>query len=242
MLDRAMLDNPRNRTEVFAQTQFGKPCRVMNKLNVGSTALRGVVASALMIFSAPAEDTQIGPASQSASTTNEIVRAQPVKSESGFTTATSATAEKHSAGIGDILRMAHAGVSTDVIMVYVENSPIAYTLNASDVIALKEHAVPDEVTKALVKRGADLKTQVRRLLEEKGTRLAYVLGAQRKGGFDPESYDYFQYYYLYPRTLAFANQRMFAPYGSSAGAPSFGYGYYGPLPFRPLPPSVFRGQ
>jgi hypothetical protein len=204
-------------------------------------ALIGALVSTLMLSSVDAQEAQSGGTSPSAFATNEVTRSQSAKRENP-TAITSGAAEKHSAGIDDILRMTKAGVSTDVIIVFIENSPIAYSLNASDVIALKEHAVPDEVTKALVKRGTDLKTQVRRLLEEKGTRLAYALGTRRSGGFDPESYDYFQYYYLYPRTLAYANQRMFTPYGSSVGVPSWGYGYYGPLPFRPLPPSAFRGQ
>jgi len=53
---------------------------------------------------------------------------------------------------------------------------------------------------------------------------------------DPESYDYFQYYYLYPRTLASVNERIYSSYPWVAGYPGYAYGYGAPWGFggRPL--------
>src|SRR5437667_385631 len=48
---------------------------------------------------------------------------------------------QYSAGIGDILKMVAAKVDAEVVKAYIKNSPIPYTLNASEIIALKEHGV-----------------------------------------------------------------------------------------------------
>ena len=54
------------------------------------------------------------------------------------------------------------------------------------------------------------------------------------GALDPDSYHYFWYYHLYPRTLAAANQRL-GNYGAPYG---YGFGYNGP--FYPAPYGYFR--
>ena len=104
--------------------------------------------------------------------------------------------------------------------------------------ALKEQAFPDELTLAMMKRGAALRMQARQALAS-ATAPASAGGSNRRYyRLDPESYDYFQYYYLYPRTLAAANQRFFSANGLAPGFGPYAYGYYGPPPFWPLPPSA----
>jgi hypothetical protein len=146
---------------------------------------------------------------------------------------------KLSTGVGEILKMSKAGVSQGVIKTYIENSTIAYTLNADDIIALKEHGVSDELTTAMVKRGSTLRTQM-----DQASNVPAIpsvsLRSRRGGAFDPESYDYFQYYYLYPRTLAAANQRLYSYSGSFYDFPGYGYGYSGPMTFRAAPGYPFR--
>jgi len=123
------------------------------------------------------------------------------------------------AGIGEILKMLDAGVSSEVIKVYIENSAMAYHLSAGDVIGLKEHGATDDLTTALLKRGAEIRARGE---ASPGVAAPVFAGAQ-PGPFhlDPEGYDYFQYYYLYPRTLASAYERL-----GFYGPPPYGYGYY----------------
>jgi len=142
---------------------------------------------------------------------------------------------KYSAGVDEILNMVQAGVSAEVIKAYIENSPVAYNLSATDIIALKEHSVPDELTTALMRRGATLRMQVR----QSQTPAVPPPPTRRYYRLDPESYDYFQYYYLYPRTLAAANQRFYSSDAFSPGLTPYGYGYNQPPAFWPLPPSAF---
>jgi hypothetical protein len=218
----------------------------MKQQLVGSGFIVGVLWGACMLLHAAAQDAQVGPAAPAASTAPGAGQGDPFKtaaapnkpddrkprSNAGGTT-------NYSAGVNEILNMVQAGVSTEVIKTYIENSPVAYSLSAADVIALKEHAVPDELTTALMKRGATLRMQVPQSVALNATPLPYRGVNRRSYRLDPESYDYFQYYYLYPRTLAAANQRFYSSDALSPGLAPYGYGFSGPPAFWPLPPSAF---
>ncbi len=130
-----------------------------------------------------------------------------------------------SPAVQEILRMLDAGVSKEVVKTYVQSAPASSQPSPSDMIALKEHAVPDEITVALLKRSAELAQQGQRPSQ---SQVGVVSAPPDRAGnpfyLDPESYEYFQYYYLYPRTLANAYDRLgYYPW-------SYNPGYYGPVP------------
>ena len=132
-----------------------------------------------------------------------------------------------SPGVGEILKMADAGVSAEVIKTYIECSPATLQPTDADMIALKQHKVPDEIATLLLKRGAQLRVAV---AQARAAAIERVRSSRNvaAGGFDPESHEYFQYYHLQPRALAFGYQR-FSPYYY----PSYPNVYrYGP-PFGP---------
>jgi hypothetical protein len=196
----------------------------------------GVVASALAALPATAQDAQTGKSPPAHSTAPETQ-----KNDSQTPTRVDAVpGTNYSAGIDEILKMVQAGVSKDVIRTYIETSPVPYNLSASDLIALKERGVTDDLTTTLMKRGAVVRAQANQAAaapgstEPRASASGTPLERDRRGHLDPEGYDYFWYYYLYPRTLASANQRFY-----SSGAPfdfyPYAYGYYQPAPFRPLP-------
>jgi hypothetical protein len=133
-----------------------------------------------------------------------------------------------SQGVVEIVKMADAGVSMEVIKTYIESSPKAFAPTDDDVIALKKHNVGDDVVTLLLKRGAEARAKA---TAAKNEAVAQVLSSRRasSGGFEPESYDYFRYYYLQPRALASANQRLYPYYGPYfsrpyAYGPIYGYG------------------
>jgi hypothetical protein len=117
--------------------------------------------------------------------------------------------------------MTDAGVSTSVVMTYIECAPTTTALGEADVIALKQHKVPDEIVSVLLKQGAKARALA---AERQHEALARVLANRnaRYGGLDPESYDYFRYYHLHPRALASTYQRLY-PYGGPYV--TFPYGY-----------------
>ena len=212
----------------------------MNAQLCGSRSVASALFGAWMLLSAPAPAAQTNQIARAESSASQVSPGDSLKPDSaspqrgnGNRAAKAGDTQPYSLGVDDILKMARAGVSADVIKAYVENSPIAYSLKAADIIALKEQGVPDDITKALVKRGAELHLQVGRSLNAMNNRRYYNL--------DPESYDYFQYYYLYPRTLAAANQRLFSSSTPFFGPSSAPYSYWGPLHFQPFPHTFFRG-
>lgn len=216
----------------------------MKKQLVSSGFMAGALLGAFMLLRAPAQDAQAGPAAPAATAPGSgqddplKMAGAPSKPEDGKPESNTGRTVKYSTGVDEILEMVQAGVSTEVIKTYIEDSPTAYNLTAADIIALKDHAVPDELTTAMMKRGATLRMQIRQALASNVTGSPSAGSNRRYYRLDPESYDYFQDDYLYPRTLAAANQRFFSGSRFSPGLAPYGYGYYGPPPFWPLPPSA----
>jgi hypothetical protein len=136
----------------------------------------------------------------------------------------------------EVLRMAEEEVTTPVLKTYVECSPMAYQLSESDVIALKQARVADEVVTVLLRRGAAIRAALYSARKEAAARAATP--APAPSGLDPESYEYFQFYHLQSRTLATVSQNFAPGYGFGYGyGPAFAYGYpygrhpgYGPRP------------
>ena len=147
-----------------------------------------------------------------------------------------------SSGLGEILKMLDAGISQMVIRMYIEASPLAYNLSAADIILLKARGSSDDVVTALLKRGAEVRTQASTISANSAAAAApnapasnpapqhvYAGPSPGYGVLDPESYAYFYHYYLHPRTLASVYQRLGvygAPYGYlQPFNPGFSFGY-----------------
>jgi hypothetical protein len=188
----------------------------------GKLFVAAVLVAAPLLMSAQGQDGQAGAPSATAATKPEL---------------------KYSPGVEEVLKLVGAGVSKEVVKTFIENSPIAYNLGAGDIIALKEHGVTDDLTSAMVKRRAELSAQAGQTIASvaASTEAAPAVSPGNAGGgyLDPESYDFWWYYYAYPRTLAYANQRLYAPYPPYSYSTPYAYGNYRPMPFRPYPPGAF---
>lgn len=62
-----------------------------------------------------------------------------------------------SPGVAEIVRLVHAQMNTSVIKTYIENSPIAYSPTAREIVSLKKHGMPEDLISAMLRRGAALK-------------------------------------------------------------------------------------
>jgi hypothetical protein len=169
------------------------------------------------------------------------------------TNASQAASVKASPGIAEILKMVDAKVSNGVIRLYVETSPVAYFLTAEDIIALKERGVADEIVTALLKRGAEVRGQASSMggtaTDQAGITAAsgpaYGMLRAENSVLDPNSYAYFQTYYLHPRALASVYQRLGvygSPYlhGYYPPFPSYSFGYTPQLGLAPLRGGTFQ--
>lgn len=66
----------------------------------------------------------------------------------------------YSAGITEIIRMLDAKIDAPVILAYIQNSPIAYNPDATELIALKQHGASTEMLTALLHHGDELRLQM----------------------------------------------------------------------------------
>ncbi len=100
--------------------------------------------------------------------------------------------------------MLQAGISKDVLKAYIETAQVAPP-SAADLVTLKERGAPDELTLALVKRGAELTAQANQASASNATPArvsgtvglnellaAFRSGRLNSGYLDPEGYDYFR--------------------------------------------------
>jgi hypothetical protein len=189
------------------------------------------VLVALQGFPAPAQNGQTTTPSPSESATPQSASGaseKPATAQAGQSQNSEPRAKtrtQYPASVDEILKMVQAGVSKDVMKAYIETAQVAPHLSAADIVTLKEHSVPDELTVALMKRWAVLAAQPKPAgasaeapARVSGTitlnELAAVLRSSQlnPGQLDPEGYDYFRYYYLFPRTLASANERILSSY------------------------------
>lgn len=119
-----------------------------------------------------------------------------------------------SPGVRDVLKLLDAKVEPSVINSYIKSSTVAYNPTATEIIALKEHGVSDDIIMALLQRGAEVRTQ-----------LAHSVQTAPSGAPNsvqpPYSPDYMQ---SAPDSYPAA-----ADYGStySYGYPYYSYPYYG---------------
>ena len=66
----------------------------------------------------------------------------------------------YSAGIADIIKLLDAKVDAPVILAYIQNSPIPYNPEATELIALKDHGASTETLVALLHHGDELRLQL----------------------------------------------------------------------------------
>ncbi len=215
----------------------------------GRLLIAGALAVAPLALHAQAQQPKSGAVSPAAPTATDTKGSDPLK-PAGTADGPDRTASPTqgapatlSANVEEILKMVAVNVSPEVIKMYIENAPMACPPTAADIMALKEHAVTDDITTALVKRGAEARMQARKTeAEAAATRVsppppnpnpavAAHPDRQPVHTLDPESYDYFNYYYLQPRTLASVYQRL-SPY-----YPPSSRGYYRPPPYSPYLPA-----
>jgi len=228
------LQNPEVRTIFGCSLQQNGGLRLMKTLSINRP--RQLPLIALRLFTPVLLVVSCWTAPAQEGNTNANAAAAVAKPHSGTAT-NQPSAAVISPGVAEVLKMADAGVSTEVIKTYVESSPVAAQPTDDDVIAMKKHNVGDDVVTLLLKRGAEARGKA---TAAKNEAVAQVLANRRaaSGGFEPESYDYFRYYYLQPRALASANQRLYpyySPYFSRPHGygPVYGYGYGAPVSGRP---------
>jgi len=135
-----------------------------------------------------------------------------------------------SPALREFLKLVDGGVSKEIMIVFINQSSIAYQLTAGDIVALKQRGVADEVIAALMTHGAGVKGQTAQLKGPVAVP-AIVRDFSTGGSLDPDSYEFWYYHYAYPRALSYSYKTL-APY-----YPPYVYGRtYSHGPRYPRPP------
>lgn len=66
----------------------------------------------------------------------------------------------YSAGIAEIIKLLDAKIDAQVILAYIQTSPIPYNPDAAELIALREHGASTEMLTALLHHGDELRLQL----------------------------------------------------------------------------------
>jgi hypothetical protein len=125
-------------------------------------------------------------------------------------------------GVAEVLKMADAKVNTELIKAYIENSPTAYPLSASQIIDLRGRGLPDEVLVAMLQHNRELRAQGPQMSQPGAAPTAPTVPPAYPGGGYP-----------YAPAPDYGYDYGAAPYtdygygGYPYGYPSYGYPYYG---------------
>jgi len=130
----------------------------------------------------------------------------------------------HSAGIAEIIKLLDAKMDTPVIVSYVQNSPIPYHPDATELIALKERGASADLLVALLNRGDEVRRQMAQAQRTANPQPATSVYGNTTAGAYPAYPDGYSdsYYPAYPSTYYYNNV------------------YGGPLAYGPPIPIGFR--
>jgi hypothetical protein len=110
----------------------------------------------------------------------------------------------------DVLKMLDAKVDPGVIKAYIKNSPVPFNPNASEIVALKQRDVPDDIITSLIQHGAEVRAQMAQGAAQAGSAVSapnappagypydYGTAAPSYYPYDYADYGYGYPYYGYP--------------------------------------------
>jgi hypothetical protein len=149
-----------------------------------------------------------------------------------------------SPGVHEVLRLVQAKVAPDVIRAYIKNSATTFNLTASQIIALKDQGVPDDLLATMLERTGELNAQMRQTVQPypnaaaqpayPATQPTYPQAvapypAQPNYGPDYTTIPYTDYAYpnYYPYSGYYPYSYYSYPYFGFSSYYPYGYGYYG---------------
>lgn len=125
-----------------------------------------------------------------------------------------ATLTISSPAVSDVVKMVDAKVDPTVIKAFIQNATTTFNPSASDLIALKNHGVPDDILTAMLERGAQVRTQIAQALQKQAPPApSYEAAPPSVAAPAPEA--------AYPADYG----SYAAPYGDYSYAYPYGYSY-----------------
>lgn len=91
-----------------------------------------------------------------------------------ISTPTGTTPSSYNPQIGEVVKLAQAGVGDSILMAYVTNSPTAFQLSSDDVVYLNDLGVPQTVINAMLQRDQSLNATVAQAPAQTADQSGYV--------------------------------------------------------------------
>jgi len=113
----------------------------------------------------------------------------------------------------ELVKMSESGVSTDLLLQFVETSATVSRPTGADIIAMKERGLHDAVIVTMMHRGAQAASRPNPSRDSIAAPVI-VRTLATDGQLDPESYEFFWYHHAYPRALQNSYETL-APYHPS---------------------------
>jgi len=82
-----------------------------------------------------------------------------VASPSAAPGAASVAPPSYPSGVGEVMKLFKGGITADIMVSYVKNSPLSFYLSADNIISLQQQGVPSEVLTAMIQRYGELQRQ-----------------------------------------------------------------------------------
>jgi hypothetical protein len=134
----------------------------------------------------------------------------------------------YSAGLAQIVKLLDAKMDAQVILAYIQNSPVAYNPDATELIALKDHGASPDVLVALLHHGDELRrqwAQAQRSVYPQPATTGYGYGNVPEGTYPAYPYGYSDVSYPTTYPVTYYN------YGWPAV-------YWPPVPFNGYRPNL----
>ena len=141
------------------------------------------------------------------------------------------------AGLTEVLKMFRGGISQDILVNYINNSPLSFYLSADNIISLQQQGVPAPVVQAMIQRNGEAQRQVQTASTQAAVAVPAQAPAPKYYAYSDNSFDAA----LQARQAASYYNYTFAP--TSYAPPVYNYydPYYSPWGFDTFYPGVVVG-
>lgn len=161
-----------------------------------------------------------------------VMLAAPVRAAAFDTNAPAPTAATpwQATGVNEVMKMFRGGISSDVIISYINNSPLSFYLSADNIIELQQQGVPTLVVQAMIQRNGQLGRLAAAQSQQAGGQATVAVPRQAPA---PQYYSY-SGDPSFDSALAARQVNSYNNYafGSSVyAAPAPVYDYYDPYPW-----------
>ncbi len=162
-----------------------------------------------------------------------VMLAAPIRAAAFQTNATeigAPAAPWQAAGVTEVVKMFRGGISSEVMVSWINNSPLSFYLSADNIIALQQQGVPMPVVQAMIQRNGQLGRQATAQMAQAQVQKSATVPTQAPA---PQYYSYsgdpsFDSA-LASRQVNSYNNYAFGPSVYAAPAPV--YDYYDPYPW-----------